>query len=178
VRRSRASVPGLQETATSFGTSDAASSFGLSRRPRPRWVEHDGVIGRELLGPERKAEQVAVKSPNRLELRRAARDLGESSKRSPIGFEGINRWGPRQGKGEGAKPGKKIRHTFGSSYSIAHKAGHHCFGLARGLQEGAGRKLHLRAERSTSGAVLVVMLFATTVRCATPSAGACLAKRP
>ncbi|HEX2380218.1 MAG TPA: hypothetical protein VHI74_05735, partial [Methyloceanibacter sp.] len=89
--------------------------------PPARGVEHNSVIGRKLLGPEWRAEQVAGKGPNWLEPWRLARSLGERGKCGLIGLEGIDRCGPRQGKGEGAKAGKKIRHTFGSSYSIAHK---------------------------------------------------------
>lgn len=125
--------------------------LGLARRPCPRRVEHNSVIGRKLLGPEWRAEQVAGKGPNWLEPWRLARSLGERGKCGLIGLEGIDRCGPRQGKGEGAKAGKKIRHTFGSSYSIAHKVDHHCFSFTRGLQEGAGGKFHLHAREIDLG---------------------------
>jgi hypothetical protein len=148
IARKRSGVAGEGNELRDLGS---GKLLGLARRPGPRRIEHDGVIGRKLLGPEWRAEQVAGKGPNWLEPWRLARSLGESGKCGIIGLEGINRCGPRQGKGEGAKAGKKIRHTFGRSYSIAHKVDHRCFSFARGLQEGAGRKLHLHAREVDLG---------------------------
>ena len=71
-----------------------------------------------------------------------------------IDFESVDRGSSRQRKGEGAETCKQIRHALGSSCSIAHKAGHHCFRLARGLEESARRQPDLHARKLDLGGCL------------------------
>jgi hypothetical protein len=64
-------------------------SFGLRGGAGTRWVEHHGVIGLKLFRAERRTEEVAVEGPDRLELGRPPRGLGECGKRRLVGLVGI-----------------------------------------------------------------------------------------
>ena len=127
IARQRSRIAGDRHDFRDFG---CGKLLGLSRCSRPRRIEHDGIIGRELLWPERGAEQVASEGSDWLELGRLAPSLGESGKRGLVGFEGVDRSGSRQGKGEGAKTGKQVGNTLGSTYPFFDKAGQRCFGLS------------------------------------------------
>ena len=101
-------MPGLQDDGDDLRYVRLGECRGLRRGAGARRIEHDGVVGFELLDAERDAEQIADDGAHRLELGCFARRLGKRGKRRRVGLVGVDRGLAGQGEGEGAEAGKQI----------------------------------------------------------------------
>jgi hypothetical protein len=142
MRRSRASVPGLQETATMPLHAGLGKRLALGAGAGARRVEHQRVIAVELWS-ERRAKEIAREGPGRLQPGRPARGLGKRREECLVGLVGIHRRLARESEGESAEACEKIGHTPRRSDALLHQVDENGFSLPRGLEEGACGKPHL-----------------------------------
>ena len=158
MRRSRASVAGLQETAATNGTSERAICFDWSSAPARGGSKTRPSKAFELLEGQRPAEQVALLGRDPLQAggEAKARSSAASAAASPS-----TAWTSdfaRQPQREGAAAGKQVGDLLGARQMAADELGHRLLGGA----SPAGRR-RAAASTATSPNITIGFLGSTMI---------------